>query len=153
MAYNNGFPVNYAQYYPQPQFIQPIQSTQPIQNTQIQDGGFMVVPSEEIARTYPVAPGKCITFKIEGQPIVIEKSMGFSQLEAPKIDRYRLIKEEPKSEAPAEKTKECHCSSEVETLKSEIGRLWEEVRRLRDEHHESIPADQTESNADTVSEV
>jgi hypothetical protein len=54
----------------------------------------MQIPTEEMARSYPVAPGNCVTFKIEGKPIVMEKSMGFSQLEAPKIDRYRLVREE-----------------------------------------------------------
>jgi hypothetical protein len=61
---------------------------------QIQNGGFMLVANEDIARSYPVAPGNCVTFKIEGKPIVMEKSMGFSQLEAPRIDRYRLVREE-----------------------------------------------------------
>ena len=86
-------------YYPQPTTypaqmniapVQPTQQTQP----QIQNGGFIPVPNEEIVATYPVAPGNCITFKIEGKPIVLEKSMGFSNLEAPKIERYRLVKED-----------------------------------------------------------
>jgi hypothetical protein len=151
MAYNNGFPVNYPQYYPQyyQQPQQPQQQIQNLQQQQIQDGGFMVVPSEDIARSYPVAPGKCLTFKIEGKPIVIEKSMGFSQLEAPKIDRYRLTKEE----APAAIPKECHCSSDVEGLKSEINKLWDEVRRLEHESIKHVPADDAEPNADANTEV
>ena len=147
MAFNNGFPVNYPQYYPQ--YIQQ-QPQQVQQQTQIQDGGFLVVPNEDIARTYPVAPGKCLTFKIEGKPIVIEKSMGFSQLEAPKIDRYRLTKEE----APAEAPKECHCSNEVESLKGEIDKLWKEIRRLENEQSNgNVSADETKSDAVVESEV
>lgn len=145
MAFNNGFPLNYPQYYPQ--YQQPIQ--QQIQQPQIQDGGFMVVPNENIVNTYPVAPGKCITFKIEGQPIVIEKSMGFSQLESPRIDRYRLIKEKAPKEAP----KDCHCSNDVESLKSEINKLWDEIRRLEHESINHVSADQTEPDADVVAEV
>jgi hypothetical protein len=151
MAYNSGLPVNYPQYYPQyfQQTQQPQQQIQ--QQPQIQDGGFLVVPSEDIARTYPVAPGKCLTFKIEGKPIVIEKSMGFSQLEAPKIDRYRLTKEE----APKETPKECQCSNEVEGLKGEINKLWKEIRRLEHEHQSinNVSADETEPDADIESEV
>ena len=148
MAYNNGFPVNYPQYYPQ------MYQQQPVQQAQIQDGGFMVVPNENIVNTYPVAPGKCITFKIEGQPLVIEKSMGFSQLEAPKIDRYRLIKEEPE-EKPAEVPKNCTCSTDVESLKGEINKLWEEIRRLEHEQQSisNVSADETKSNAASESEV
>lgn len=152
MTFNNGFPVNYPQYYPQ--YFQPTQQPQqPPQQAQIQDGGFLVVPSEDIAKSYPVAPGKCLTFKIEGKPIVIEKSMGFSQLEAPKIDRYRLIKEEPE-EKPAEVSKNCTCSTDVESLKGEINKLWKEIRRL--EHEQpigNVSADEAEPDAAIESEV
>ena len=101
MAYpNNYYPTFYQpqmQMPMQPQMQMPMQQPvqQPIQQPQIQDGGFMLIPNEDIVNTYPVAPGKCVTFKIEGKPIVMEKSMGFSQLESPKIERYRLVKEEP----------------------------------------------------------
>ena len=104
MAYNN-----YISPYVQPMIQNPQMQNQNFQpnyqqnyqqnQQQIQNGGFMVVPSEDMARTYPVAPGNCVTFKIEGKPIVMEKSMGFSQLEAPRIDRYRLVREE---DAPKE---------------------------------------------------
>lgn len=102
MAYNNGYPMYSPQYSGMPlpsqgmgqqyaqqgyqQGFQGQQLQQSIQQPQqIQNGGFMLVPSEDIARSYPVAPGNCVTFKIEGQPIVMEKSMGFSQLEAPRV--------------------------------------------------------------------
>lgn len=87
---------NYYQQYPQ-QVYQP--------NTpQIQNGGFISAASIEYARNYPVAPGNVVTFKIENQPIVCEKSQGFSQLEGPVFNIYRLVKEdalaelEPKAE-------------------------------------------------------
>lgn len=60
----------------------------------MQNGGFIMVRSEEEAYRYPVASGNCVTFKVENEPIVIEKSMSFSQLDNPKIDRYRLVREE-----------------------------------------------------------
>lgn len=105
MAYNSGFPMNYG-YPQQPQYYQPMQQVsqpQPTQNQmQIQNGGFVSVANEEMVRNYPVAPGNCVTFKIEGQPIVIEKSMGFSQLESPRLDRYRLVREEAPDPAPKE---------------------------------------------------
>lgn len=72
------------------------QQIQPVQNN-----GFIVVPSEEIAYNYPVAPNTCVTFKIEGQPIVMEKSMGMSPLESPKVKRYRLIEEVPEEQPVA----------------------------------------------------
>ena len=95
---------NYQQYivpymqYPYPQVqpqIQQSQTHQSAQNTPpIQNSGFIMVRSEEEAYRYPVASGHCMTFKVENEPIVIEKSMSFSQLDAPKIDRYRLVRED-----------------------------------------------------------
>jgi flagellar biosynthesis/type III secretory pathway protein FliH len=90
-GFNQGFQQNQA-FQQQPQNCQ--QQNMPQNQLQIQNGGFMQIPTEEMARSYPVAPGNCVTFKIEGKPIVMEKSMGFSQLEAPRIDRYRLVREE-----------------------------------------------------------
>lgn len=152
MAYNNGYPITYPQYYQpmqnqafqqnyqqnqafqqQPQNYQ--QNQQPLHNQQIQNGGFMLVPSEEMARSYPVAPGNCVTFKIEGKPIVMEKSMGFSQLEAPRIDRYRLVREEdaPQEQnlpqnAPKENSMENETMNE---LKGQIKALNEEMEELK----------------------
>lgn len=135
MAYNqqfypNYFPQNYQQI--QPQQLQPQQQVQTVQQMQaqpqqqIQNGGFMVVPSEDIARTYPVAPGNCVTFKIEGKPIVMEKSMGFSQLEAPRIDRYRLVREEDIQE-PLEPVREADYSQDLDELKQSFSKSMEEI--------------------------
>lgn len=78
-------------YYPQNFMAQQVQ-----QQTQqpIQSSGFIAAPNEAYVHNYPVAPGNCVSFKIEGQPIVLEKSMGFSQFDSPKIERFRLVKEE-----------------------------------------------------------
>ena len=85
--YNN---YQYQPYYPtQPNPY----NAQPPQVPQIQHCCFMSVPNEDVVKTYPIAPGNCVTFKIEGQPIVMEKSMGLSQLGAPQIERYRLVRE------------------------------------------------------------
>lgn len=113
MPYNY-FPAGYPCF--QPQVQQP-------QSQQIQSSGFMLVPSEEIVNTYPVAPGNCVTFKIEGKPIVMEKSMGFSQLESPKIERYRLVKEEIVT--PVE------VPEESPNYGGEIGRIWAEIEEIK----------------------
>ena len=98
------------------------------QSQQIQNGGFMMVPNEDVVNTYPVAPGNCVTFKIEGKPIVMEKSMGFSQLEAPKIDRYRLVKEDA-PETPQERQNDVE---KVETKDSTINALERQIDALSD---------------------
>lgn len=95
-------PYQYAPQYQQPQYTpnamqQPTQTAQtyqpPVQN-QVQNGGFVTVRSEEEARNYPVAPGTSITFKNESAPYCYTKTMGFSQLEAPRFEKFRLVKEE-----------------------------------------------------------
>ena len=146
MAYNNGFPMMYQSPYQMPQMQMsqqipqqmqqiPQQPQQMQQPQQIQNGGFMLVPSEDIVRTYPVAPGNCVTFKIEGKPIVMEKSMGFSQLEAPRVDRYRLVREED-IQAEPEPVKEQHNYDEdiaqlKDKLQKDIDSLWSEIDVLR----------------------
>lgn len=139
----------YQPYYPQPfyqQNYQPqMQQQQPMQqaaiqppqqnNQQIQNGGFMLVPSEDIVRTYPVAPGNCVTFKIEGKPIVMEKSMGFSQLEAPRIDRYRLVREEEVEASVEEPKKEADYSTYFNEFKEQVNqdldKMWNEINVIR----------------------
>lgn len=63
----------------------------------IQNGGFVCVSSEDEARKYPVAPGNSVTFKNENAPYVYTKTMGFSQLDRPLFEVFRLVKEEDTS--------------------------------------------------------
>lgn len=107
MAYYPGYQYQqpfsaYQQGYAQMQ--QPIQQPiqQPVQQTpaqiqttpQIQNGGFVSVRNEMEARNYAVAPGNSVTFKDENAPYVYTKTMGFSQLDRPIFERYKLVKEE-----------------------------------------------------------
>lgn len=141
MAYPN-YP--YPQQYPQqmfnPQFVQqqmPQQMPQQMQmpqqqvpmNQQMQSGGFMSVRSEQEARNYPVAPGNVMTFKIENQPIVCEKAQGFSQLEGPVFNKYRLVKED--EVAVAEEPAEVPVNN-TDDLREEIEHLKEEVKALKE---------------------
>jgi len=75
-------------YYPQPQ-----QQPQVSQNLN-QFGGFVSVRGEAEARNYPVAPGNSVLFRDETSPYIYSKTMGYSQLDTPRFDKYRLVKEE-----------------------------------------------------------
>lgn len=126
MAYYGG---GFNPYLMQPQpMVQPQQMAQP--QPQIQNNGFISVPNEDMALNYPVAPGNCVTFKIEGKPIVMEKSMGFSQLEAPRVERYRLVKEEVKTPQIEPETPKVDYLP-LEEFKSEIERIWSEINGLK----------------------
>ena len=109
--YNNGYPVTYPyqQLYQQPQFQQQM-SAQP----QIQNSGFIPVSSETDARNYPVAPGNSVTFKDEKLPYVYVKTMGFSQLDRPVFEKFRLVKEQ---EMPPEASESILRGSEAEANK------------------------------------
>lgn len=91
-------PYNPYQYYPQ----QYQQNNQQMAGTQMslpqqQFGGFVSVRNEMEARNYPVAPGNSVMFRDETGPYIYSKSMGYSQLDTPKFDKYRLVKEEDTS--------------------------------------------------------
>jgi hypothetical protein len=112
---------NYSNVYPnyyQPQIQQQSQNQQ-----QIQNGGFLTVPNETYARNYPVAPGNSVTFKDESAPYVYTKTMGFSQLDIPVFEKYRLVKENVTQ--PIE-TKEIDYQKEIDDLRMEI----EKIKRM-----------------------
>ena len=135
--YPQPYTQNYTYYPIQNQPVpQTTQQPQQNQSQQVQNGGFMMVPSEEIVKTYPVAPGNCVTFKIEGQPIVIEKSMGFSNLEAPKIERYRLVKEYATERCESALNCQQTDSDKEDTIKElerKIDALNDELEALKEE--------------------
>lgn len=144
MAYYN----QYQQFYPSQNTQYQNQMNVPQQN-QIQNGGFLSVPSEDIVKTYPVAPGNCVTFKIEGQNIVMEKSMGFSQFEAPRIDRYRLVKEDypttpPEPEKSIQELQPSILSTDelehkIDSLQTKINDMQKDIEDIK----KKLPSKQT----------
>ena len=117
MNYPNGI---YPQVYPQfpqqfPQQFQQYSNQQPQQNQQAQQpqsvplfqSGLVSVSNEAEARNYPVGYGQSVSFRDENAPYLYTKTMGISQLEPPKFEKYRIVKEEgsaPQEEASKEKT-------------------------------------------------
>lgn len=139
----------------QPQQQQQIAPAPQIQTTpQIQNGGFVSVRSENEVFNYPVAPGNCVTFKIEGQPIVMEKSMGFSQLESPHVERYRLVKEEPvekMSDVSQNKVLDFNnINSTLDSLKGEIKDIWGEINALKENDVPIAPSKKSTSKKKEV---
>ena len=61
MAYNNGFPMNYQQMYPQYNFVPQQQFNQPVAPQQpTTDNGILWVQGEAGAKSWAVAPGKSV---------------------------------------------------------------------------------------------
>ena len=128
----NYFPVGYQPMYQQgyqQQQAQPQMQQQSFANNQnqVQNGGFVPVRSEAEARAYPVAPGTSITFKNETAPYCYTKTMGFSQLEAPRFEKYRLVKEdEPETSEASGEAKQEYVS------KTDFGVVVDSVKGLNE---------------------
>ena len=152
MAYPTYFP----QYYPNPYI--PLQQMTPMQQPiyqpqvsgssqqtvspktenvqpQVQSGGFVPVPSEEVARNYPVANGVSVTFKDENAPYVYTKTKGFSQLDVPVFERYRLVKEEDApvsaSEPISEPKSDYATNDAITEINSKISQIEGDMEELR----------------------
>ena len=147
MAYNNFYSPYQNAYNPyqqyQPNFQQQMQnqsnyqqSQQPIQQ-QIQNGGFVSVHNENEARNYPIAPGNSVTFKDENAPYVYTKTQGFSQLDRPVFEKYRLVKEEEyqpqqvAQNAPTSAENTEQANNIDYALKSDLRALWDEIEALK----------------------
>lgn len=121
MAYNN--------YYPQ--FYQAQQNQQPpMQLQQVNTSGLIPVPSETVARNYPVGFGQSVSFRDENLPFLYTKTMGFSQLEPPIFEKYRLVKEasnsshnEPQDDNPTNTT--------TYLVKDDLKPIWSEIEALK----------------------
>ena len=110
-----------------PQYFQPMQQIQPQQPT---SSGLVPVPSEAFARSYPVRFGESVSFRDENLPFLYTKTMGFSQLEPPKFEKYRLVKEESESpQTDAETQKPTNTS--YDDLKAEIEAIRSDVEGLK----------------------
>lgn len=141
--YNYGYPYTGQQ---NPQYVQTAQPN--MQTQQIQNGGFVSVRSKQEALMWPIAPGSSITFKDETAPYVYTKTMGFSQLDRPQFETYRLIKEEPpeapqtpteqRKDDPVSKGADYALKSDLEVLINAYDRLQKELEELKGELNQPI---------------
>ena len=143
MAYNFYNPyqnqmMNYGQYQTQQQNI-------------IQNGGFVRVPNEAAARNYPIAPGNSITFIDENAPYCYTMTMGFSQFDRPKFEKFRLVKEEDQP-IQAQTTEnmpkiDYALKSELEALKQSFTAEIENLKTIFAEKSAKMPS-KTEKEVD-----
>lgn len=112
------------------------QNTYPNQSsqTQIQNSGFLPVPDEAFARNYPVAYGNSVMFKDENAPYIYTKTMGFSQMDVPKFEKYRLVKEEPseRPNLPQNGLEDIKAIiSSIDKINEQIEALWSEIEAIK----------------------
>ena len=123
-------PGYYNPYY-QPVQPMPFMASQPQHPQQIQNGGFIPVRSENEARNYPVAPGNSVTFKDESAPYVYTKTMGFSQLDRPIFEKFKLVKEDAEPEPMNIEIKEPDYAKDIQEMKEEINDLKGQIDALK----------------------
>lgn len=137
----SSYPNNYQA--SQPNYIQPWQQTWQqvtLPQTQIQpqmqnqSPGFVRVQCENDARMYPVAPGSSILFYNENEPYFYTKTVDVSQLDRPKFEKYRLVKEDSEVKEESEKSNsESNASKYVlkDDFDSIIEKLNERINNLQ----------------------
>ena len=118
--------------YPQP-MVPPQQMPQT--PPPIRSGGIVSVPSEEVARNYPVAPGVTVTMRDESAPYLYEKTMGYSQLEPPIFRKARIIFEDAAPQSTQEAAGEPQAPpveyAELAQLEALRGAVVDDIRDLQ----------------------
>ena len=87
MAYNNYFPMNYQQYYPQQ--MQGVQNM-PQQNQPQQTNGIIWVQGEAGAKSYLVAPNSTVTLWDTESEVIYVKSADASGMPSMKVLDYKI---------------------------------------------------------------
>lgn len=95
---------------------------------QSQSNGFVLVRSEMEARNFPVGFGNSVMFKDETAPYLYSKTMGFSQLDKPIFEKYKLVKEEIKENIVE--------PVPVENYRKEFDSIWAEIKSIKEKQNE-----------------
>lgn len=123
------------------QLPQQQQIPQQIPQPQIQNGGFVSVRSEDEAKNYPVALGNSVTFKDETSPYIYTKTMGFSQLDRPIFEKYKLVKEMPAEVSNLTENAaddDNSIKSTIEEMKAEIKRIWAQIDEIKKQEDDGV---------------
>lgn len=105
------------------------------------------VRSEAEARNYPVGLGNSVIFKDENQPFIYSKAMGYSQLDRPTFEKYRLVKEEIAEIQPVEAQTE---NDKEYALKSDLEPILEQIKAIQEEMKKAVK--QTKTTKETKDE-
>lgn len=103
--------------YYQPNYYQPYQPNAMQQQNNSQ-AYFVRVQNENDARMYPVAPGSSVIFLDENEPYCYTKTVDSSQLDRPKFEKYRLVKED--ANIPLVEKKEYATMDYVKKIEQEL---------------------------------
>ena len=112
-------------------YFQPYQQQQLFPQQQQINSGIISVRNEMEARNYPIAPGNSIMFRDETSPHVYTKTMGFSQLDRPIFEKYKLVKEQATEPQNGQESYSVDKNT-IEDIQGQIGALWGEINALKE---------------------
>lgn len=138
MAYNNGFPMTYQQYYPTQPNAYPTQMnitpTQPTQNN-----GIIWVQGEAGAKSYLVAPNNTVQLWDSESQTIYLKSADASGMPSMKILDYKIRNsEQVQMNSPVSENNRNYVTlSEFNVIKAELTALKNELAEIKEAGHES----------------
>lgn len=115
MAYNNGFPMNYQQYFPQYQMPQP----------QTQNSSIIWVQGEQAARSYLIQPNSTIALWDSDAQKIYLKSADASGMPSIKTLEYTILDGQPPQKAVP--SVEYATKEEVEKMRERLDHLYNEL--------------------------
>lgn len=80
------------------------------------------VRSEQEVFNFPVGYGETVVFKHENEPFVYVKAMGFSQLDPPKMEKYRRVDEGEQITQYVNRNELDELRKKIEALESKLGK-------------------------------
>lgn len=93
------------------------------------NNGLISVRNEYEARNYPTAHGASLTFKDENAPYLYTKTLGFSQMDVPVFEKFRLIRE---TESPQNESQMSEANDSVSNnLENEIGQIKGQIDSIK----------------------
>ncbi len=122
MAFNNGFPMNY------PQFYQPMQN-QMVQNQpqQQNNSNLIWVQGEAGAKSYLVAPNNTVALWDSEAPVIYLKSTDISGMPSMKIIDY-TVREQAQAQKPIATAPEYATQDELKAFEEKITKQIEDLK-------------------------
>lgn len=127
--YNNPFPVNYQQYYPQAYQTAPVANQQ--NNQQSQNSGIIWVQGEAGAKSYLVAPNQTVQLWDSENQVIYLKSADGSGMPSIKTLDYTIRDAQASAEAQKAAEGKFISKDELNGLRDELESLKHDVEKMK----------------------
>ena len=97
----------------------------------INNGNFVPVANENVARNYPVAYGNTVIFKDENAPYIYIKAMGYSQLESPVFEKYKREEQQKQPNTPI--VEQSIDNVPLDEIKADIEEIKGQIKSIKEQ--------------------